>query len=108
MRTGVLVASALVGFASSFLALGPALAQGDAGSGRYVAANCADCHGTNGIAKGAMPSLAGQKREYIVEQMRAFRDGKRPATVMHQLSKGYTDAQIDAVADHFARQPAAR
>jgi cytochrome c553 len=73
-----------------------------------VAANCANCHGTNGIAKGAMPSLAGQKREYIVEQMRAFRDGKRPATVMHQLSKGYTDAQIDAVADHFARQPAAR
>jgi cytochrome c553 len=73
-----------------------------------VAANCANCHGTNGIAKGAMPSLAGQKREYIVEQMRAFRDGKRPATVMHQLSKGYTDAQIDAIADHFARQPAAR
>ena len=108
MRTSVLVASTLVGFASSFLAPALALAQGDAGSGRYVAANCANCHGTNGIAKGAMPSLAGQKREYIVEQMRAFRDGKRPATVMHQLSKGYTDAQIDAVADHFARQPAAR
>jgi cytochrome c553 len=104
----VLVAGTFVGFASSFLAPAPALAQGDAASGRYLAANCANCHGTNGIAKGAMPSLAGQKREYIVEQMRAFRDGKRPATVMHQLSKGYTDAQIDAVADHFARQPAAR
>ena len=108
MRTSVLVASTLVGFASSLLAPAPALAQGDAGSGRYVAANCANCHGTDGVARGAMPSLAGQKREYIVEQMRAFRDGKRPATVMHQLSKGYTDAQIDAVADHFARQPAAR
>jgi cytochrome c553 len=40
--------------------------------------------------------------------MRAFRDGQRPATIMHQLSKGYSDAQIDAIAAHFARQPAAR
>ena len=108
MKTRVLVASTFVGLASSSLALAPALAQTDAGTGRYVAANCANCHGTNGVAKGAMPSLAGQKKDYIVEQVRAFRDGKRPATVMHQISKGYTDAQIDAVAEHFARQPAAR
>ncbi|MCU0765416.1 MAG: c-type cytochrome [Burkholderiaceae bacterium] len=73
-----------------------------------MAANCANCHGTQGVAKGAMPSLAGQKREVIVEQMRAFRDGRRPATLMHQLAKGYTDAQIEAVAEFFARQPAAR
>jgi len=91
-------------------ALGPtaALAQADAVVGRHVAANCANCHGTNGIAKGAMPSLAGQKKEYIAEQMRAFRDGKRPATLMHQIAKGYTDAQVEAVAEFFARQPAAR
>lgn len=74
----------------------------------YLAANCANCHGSQGRAVGAMPSLAGQKKEYISEQMRAFRDGKRAATIMHQLSKGYSDAQIDAIADHFARQPAAR
>ena len=36
--------------------------------------------------------------------MRAFRDGKRPATVMHQIAKGYTDAQIDAMAAWFAAQ----
>jgi cytochrome c553 len=100
----------LIGAVMAAGALGPAaaLAQSSADAGRYVAANCANCHGTQGVAKGAMPSLAGQKREYIVEQMRAFRDGKRPATVMHQLAKGYTDAQIDAAAEFFARQPAAR
>jgi cytochrome c553 len=109
MKTRVLVASTFVGFASSLLALAPAaLAQTDVGSGRYLAANCANCHGTNGIAKGAMPSLAGQKKEYIAEQMRAFREGKRPATLMHQIAKGYTDAQVEAVAEFFARQPAAR
>jgi sulfide dehydrogenase cytochrome subunit len=104
MKTRVLVASTFVGLASAV----SALAQADANAGRYVAANCANCHGTNGVAKGAMPSLAGQKKEFITEQVRAFRDGKRPATLMHQISKGYTDAQIDAIADHFARQPAAR
>ncbi len=72
----------------------------------YLAANCANCHGTKGNAQGAMPSLAGLKASYISEQMRAFRDGKRPATIMHQLSKGYTDAQIDAMAGYFAAQTA--
>nr|MBA3590336.1 cytochrome C [Methylibium sp.] len=41
---------------------------------------------------------------YSAEQMRAFRDGKRPATVMHQIAKGYSDAQITALAAYFAAQ----
>ena len=55
-----------------------------------------------------MPNLAGMPAGYFVEQMRAFREGKRPATVMHQLSKGYSDAELAALAEFFARQPAAR
>jgi cytochrome c553 len=75
---------------------------------RYLAANCANCHGTTGTAQGSMPSLAGQQKSYIVDQMKAFRDGKRPATIMHQLAKGYTDQQIELIADHFSRQKPAR
>ena len=108
MKTKVLVAAAAVATAASTLGLRPALAQVDAGAGRYLAANCANCHGTNGVAKGAMPSLAGQNRERLVEAFRAFRDGKRPATVMHQIAKGYTDPQLEAIADYFASQKAAR
>jgi len=51
-----------------------------------------------------MPSLAGQSKVYLLEQMRAFRDGKRTATIMHQIAKGYTDAQIDTLAAWFAAQ----
>jgi len=36
--------------------------------------------------------------------MKDFRDGKRPSTIMQQLAKGYTDAEIDAAAAHFAAQ----
>ena len=73
-------------------------------TGRYLAANCANCHGTSGVSQGAMPSLAGQDANYLAQQMRQFRDGTRPATIMHQLAKGYSDEQIVAIAAHFAAQ----
>ena len=88
---------------------GNALAQNADASNLYkrsLAATCANCHGTKGSATGAMPSLAGLKAGYISEQMRAYRDGKRPGTIMHQLAKGYTDAQIDLIAGYFAAQTA--
>ena len=70
-----------------------------------LAAPCAICHGTDGRAatKEVLP-LAGLPRDYIASQMRALRDGKRQATVMHQIAKGYTDAQIDALAAWFSAQ----
>ena len=72
---------------------------------RNLASACAICHGTDGkaVTKDVIP-LAGLPREHIASQMRAFRDGTRPATVMHQIAKGYTDAQIDAMAGWFAAQ----
>ena len=71
-----------------------------------LAATCANCHGTMGRAVdgAAVPGLAGLPASYVVEQMKAFKAGTRPATVMHQLAKGYSDAQIDQVAAYFAAQ----
>ena len=80
----------------------------DTRSARYLAATCSNCHGTTGTAQGAMPSLAGQQKSHIVEQMKAFRDGKRPATIMHQLAKGYNDQQIELIAEYFAQQKPTR
>ena len=72
---------------------------------RALAANCAACHGTNGnSAGGAIPGLAGINKEYFVNQLKAFKEGKREATVMHQIAKGYSDAEIAAIADFFAAQ----
>jgi cytochrome c553 len=70
----------------------------------YLAANCANCHGTAGRSPGAMPSLAGIPRAYLVRQMQDFRDGRRTATLMHQIAKGYTDEQYEAMAEYFSRQ----
>ena len=72
---------------------------------RNLASSCAICHGTDGraVTKDAIP-LAGVPKDHIATQMRAFRDGKRPATVMHQIAKGYSDEQIDQLASWFAAQ----
>ena len=50
----------------------------------------------------SVPPLAGMSPDYMVKQMAAFKNGSRPATVMHQLAKGYTDQQVALVAAYFA------
>lgn len=74
-------------------------------AGQRLAATCAACHGTNGVTTGgALPSLAGQPKDAIIANMKAFKAGTRPATIMHQLAKGYTDEQIELIAAYFAAQ----
>ena len=80
-----------------------ALAQ-DASYVRLLASNCANCHGTDGKSQGGMPSLAGEPKTKLVELLQEFKTGKKPATVMHQIAKGYTDAEIDTLAAWFAAQ----
>ncbi len=85
----------------------PATAQDkDALYLRSLAATCANCHGTQGRAQPGsnVVSLAGMPSAYIVAQMQAFRAGTRNATIMHQLAKGYTDAQIAQIAGYFSAQ----
>ena len=71
---------------------------------RATAAMCANCHGTDGrtIEGSAIPSLVGMPKDYMVLQMKAFKDGSRPATVMHQITKGLTDTQIDIISSYYA------
>jgi cytochrome subunit of sulfide dehydrogenase len=85
------------------LLLAPAAAVGQ-GAARDLAAACASCHGSDGASVQGMPYLAGQSRTYIVERMHEYRTGKRPSTVMHQIARGYTDEQIEALAAYFSAQ----
>ena len=83
----------------------PAIAHAqEAAAVRGMAATCANCHGTDGRSVGAVPGLAGADKGYFVQQMQDFKSGKRPATIMHQLAKGFSDAQIEQLADYFAAQ----
>jgi cytochrome c553 len=79
----------------------------DANLGRNLAATCANCHGTNGQARGdTVKPLAGVSADKIVAAVNDFKSGAQPATIMHQIGKGYSDEQIRAIATFFAAQPA--
>ena len=83
----------------------PAAAQNAAAlNARSLSATCANCHGTDGrsVPGAAVPSLAGMPKAYMLAQMKAFKDGSRPATIMHQLSKGFTDEQVETMATYFS------
>ena len=69
---------------------------------RSLAAACAACHGTQGVAQPGMPSLAGMGKEVLLQKMLAFKTGKQPATLMPQIAKGYSDAQLGALAAYFS------
>jgi cytochrome c553 len=80
-----------------------ALSQ-DANLARNLAATCANCHGTNGNARGEMKPLAGMNAGKIVALVADFKSGAQPATVMHQIAKGYSDEQIRLIAGYMAAQ----
>lgn len=88
----------------AFLALNSSACAANPLQGRSLAATCANCHGTHGIAQQGMESLAGKPKDYLLKALVDFKSGKRPATVMHHLAKGYTDEQLEQLANFFAAQ----
>ncbi|TAK66440.1 MAG: cytochrome C [Betaproteobacteria bacterium] len=97
MRVTLLAAA----FIGSGLAL-PASAQ-DANIGRNLAASCVTCHGKNATRTG---TLDGMPKNELMQTMKDFKSGARPATLMHQLSKGYTDQQVELIGEYFSKQKA--
>lgn len=88
-------------FGGALVACAASIATAADVPGRAWAAGCMNCHQPAG---GALPVLQGQPREAIAAKLRAFRDGKQAGTIMPQLAKGYTDAQIDAIAEWLATE----
>jgi cytochrome c553 len=71
---------------------------------RNMASACAGCHGTNGNSVGGMPPLAGMPKDEMIRKVKEFRSGAKPATVMHQLARGFNDQQIEMIASFYEAQ----
>jgi cytochrome c553 len=65
---------------------------------------CTSCHGLDGRSAGAIPAIGGLDRQTIATALLDFRDHKRSdATIMGRIARGYSDAEIDALADYFSK-----
>jgi sulfide dehydrogenase cytochrome subunit len=70
-----------------------------------MAHSCAACHGTNGqLGDEYFKPLAGMPAEQFVATMIDFREGRRPATLMGHVARGFSDADLHAMAAFFAAQ----
>jgi cytochrome c553 len=79
-------------------------AQAQPSQVRVWAAACANCHGTDGRAQPGMEALAGKDKDDMTQKLLDFKAGRKPATIMHQLAKGYSDEQLKDIAAYFAAQ----
>lgn len=73
---------------------------------RALAATCAHCHGTDGRAVEGESTvrLAGRPADDLLTLLLAFRTGQQPATIMHQITRGYSPEQLEDVARYFSAQ----
>jgi sulfide dehydrogenase cytochrome subunit len=88
--------------AAMMMAASSALAEGGAANGPMLAQACAGCHGQAGAGEGAVPDLRGYDREAFLRTWAEFRANERPATIMNRIARGYTEAEVAALADYFA------
>lgn len=85
---------------------GPAALAADPAAGKAKAAQCAACHGANGIAVlPDAPNLAGQNEIYLVKALKDYRSGARKHEQMSVMAKGLSDKDIDNLAAYYNRMP---
>ena len=74
-------------------------------SDSMLANTCAGCHGTNGNSHGpSAPTIAGLEADYLYETMKAYQSGDRHNTIMGRIAKGYTDSELEQIADFYSKQ----
>lgn len=72
--------------------------------GRLLASNCFQCHGTDGKGSGTFERLAGKSSSEIYNELREMKAENKRGEIMTIHALGYTDGQLRAIADYFARQ----
>ena len=86
--------------------LNPASVPSRVRKGAAISAECAMCHGSNGISVAAnIPNLAGQHYSYLLQQLHAFKDGKRDNPLMEEVAHSLSRRQMKDLSAYFASIP---
>jgi len=105
MTKVLLTAGLALGVASAASAADePALQMGASAS--MLANTCAGCHGFDGVSQGpAAPTISGFSKFYFVELMKGFKENTIPSTIMNRMATGYTDEELELIADFYVAKP---
>ena len=86
------------------LAISPATSLADAEAGKQKAQLCLFCH-KPGFATDTLPTLEGQTAEYLRNQIIAFKEKRRPFSIMQSNAAALSDDDIRDIVDYFSSQP---
>jgi sulfide dehydrogenase cytochrome subunit len=96
----------MVALASMFV---HGLASAGSPTAEALSLPCNGCHGPNGVSQGAsIPTIAGLNADFAAKVLEQFRDGKREATIMDRIARGYKPYELRKIARYFSQQPWAR
>lgn len=88
---------------SAVLIASPVAFAGDAAAGKAKAQSCVSCHGMNGKSTNPNnPNLAGQKKNYLIKAMKAYKSGDRKDPMMSSLMGSLSDADMENLAEFFS------
>lgn len=106
MLKGALVAGVLLGLSTSAFAADKKKVPTMTGASADMLANtCNGCHGPEGASRGpASPTIAGISKDYFIETMQGFASGEIPSTIMGRIAKGYSEDELEAMAEHFSKE----
>lgn len=83
----------------------PMVLAGDAAAGKEKAQACVSCHGLGGRSTNPNnPNLAGQKKNYLIKALKAYRAGDRKDPMMNSLTASLSDADIENLAEYYSSQ----
>lgn len=79
--------------------------EDDPAVNRLLAAQCAQCHGTDGYARGGFEGLAGEEAKDLFEDLMDMKGEDKPENIMDHQALGYTDEQIRRIASYYSNLP---
>lgn len=84
------------------------LVEGSAEDGKAKSITCSACHGADGNSANPLwPNLAGQNANYLVAQLKAFKDGTRSDPLMSAQAMMLSDEDMNNIAVYYESMPAA-
>lgn len=71
--------------------------------GELLSLSCASCHGTDGKSVATTSYIAGLNKSSLYQTLLDYKYGKKEGTIMQKHAKGYSDAQLEQIANYFSK-----
>ena len=96
----------LIGICAVLICLSTTSSYSSSRTEETLAIPCNGCHGADGVSSGkSMPSIAGQDAAFMTRVMLEYKQGKRSATIMNRIAKGYKEYELRKISRYFSRKP---